>query len=114
MATSTREDDDTRAVDPQESAQIAVDPDALLEGEDPTTVHPDDVAHWITAYSELVGYKERLLATSDADRAAMQTRSARKETAQVDVPILRAELGRYRRRLAFWETRKVELGSGGA
>ena len=86
----------------------------LLLQVNPAYAAADDVAHWITAYSELVDYKERLLATSDADRATMQTRSARKETAQVDVPILRAELGRYRRRLAFWETRKVEIASGGA
>ncbi|MBV8301561.1 MAG: hypothetical protein JOY68_06530 [Candidatus Dormibacteraeota bacterium] len=114
MAPTTRDDDETEAVDPQESALTAVDPEALLDGEDPDSQHPDDVAHWITAYTELVGYKERLLAASEEDRAGMQTRSARKETAEVDVPILSAELGRYRRRLAFWERRKVEIASGGS
>jgi hypothetical protein len=101
-------------VDPRESARRSVDADALLEGEDPRSRHPEDVTHWIAAYAELIEYKERLLATSARDRAGMETESARKETAEVDVPILRTELSRYRRRLDFWRQRKSEIGSAGA
>jgi hypothetical protein len=101
-------------VDPKESAQKSVDPDALLDGENPKSRHPADAEHWIRAYSELIEYKERLLATSARDRAGMETEAARRETAEVDVPILRTELGRYRRRLDFWERRQAELRTGGA
>jgi hypothetical protein len=101
-------------VDPEESARRSVDPDALLQGEDPHSHHPDDVAHWIAAYAELIEYKERLLGASASERAGMETESARTETAEVDVPILRTELGRYRRRLDFWKRRKAEIGAPGA
>jgi len=107
-------ENETGGVDPEESAKKSVDSDALLQGEDPKSRHPDDADHWIKAYSELIEYKERLLATSARDRAGMETESARQETAEVDVPILRTELGRYRRRLDFWERRQAELRPRGA
>jgi hypothetical protein len=103
---------DQGGVDPHVAARTAVDPDALLDGEDPRTKRQDDVRHWITAYTELVDYKERLLATSARDRSTMETEAARQETAEVDIPILRTELDRYRRRLQFWQKRSSELGQG--
>jgi hypothetical protein len=114
MAGKDKQERETGRVDPKEAADRSVDPDALLDGEDPRSRHPDDVRHWISAYSELIEYKERLLATSSRDRATMENPSARTETAEVDVPILRTELGRYRRRLDFWQRRNSELRTTGA
>ena len=43
----------------EEAADKAVDPDRLLEGEDPSTTYLDDATHWVTVYSELLGGQAR-------------------------------------------------------
>jgi hypothetical protein len=56
----------------------------LLPGEDPASVHPDDAAHWVTVYSELVGF--------------LRARG-----------LVAVAVRRYERRLAFWWGRLREL-----
>lgn len=34
-----------------------------LDGEDPGTPYPEDVAHWVAVYEELVGFCDSVLAT---------------------------------------------------
>ena len=57
------------------AAQKSVDPDRLIEGEDPGTRYVEDAAHWITVYSELVLFKERLVDSAGDESMLAVTRS---------------------------------------
>lgn len=87
----------------------AVDRDALLEGEDPTSTLTDDAEHWISVYRELISYKESLLDTSAERMDEFRHVESMGEVSEVDGVILASELERFRRRLAFWQKRLDEL-----
>lgn len=97
--------------DAQEAADRAVDPTGLLDGEDPRSAHPDDIDHWIHAYSELIDFKKGVLAASQGEISEMRNPDSRKEADQVDLTILEAEMHRYQQRLDFWKRRQSELSS---
>jgi hypothetical protein len=100
---------DLEDVDPQTAARDAVDPDRLLEGEDPESPHPEEARRWIEVYTELVTFKERALATAHEGLAKMPEADARREAVRTDFSILEAERDRLRRRLEFWKKRHLEL-----
>ena len=102
------------APDADQAAERAVDETALLDGEDPESTHPEDVTHWINAYTELIEFKQGLLDSSRSEIAEMENPNARKEARAVDVTILVAELDRYQKRLRFWTRRGEELHVNGA
>ncbi len=87
----------------------AVDPDRLLDGEDPSTRYVEDTAHWITVYSELVLFKERLVDTATEALRNMTEMLARDEVSSTDLVVLTAERDRLRRRLDYWKERQREL-----
>ena len=93
----------------EEAAEKAVDPDRLLEGEDPETTYLDDATHWVTVYSELLAVKRDLVGVSE-NRLADIAKEARHEVATTDLVVLDAEMKRFSQRLAFWRERCVELG----
>ena len=95
----------------EDAADRAIDEDRLLDGEDPSTPHADDVAHWIAAYSELIAYKESLIARSNEEIGTMVSPAAVTETEKVDHTILQRELENFRRRLSFWLQRRQELNA---
>lgn len=105
--------DKAAAMTPEDAALRAVDQDALLEGEDPASPHVDDAEHWISVYRELIEFKASVLGASAGEIADLDHKESRSEAKQVDVPILRAELERFRRRLAFWQARLEQLRSEG-
>ena len=82
----------------RQAADRAIDQDSLLDGEDPESHRLDEAEHWIAAYSELVNYKDALLATSDGQLRAMITSEALQESGGVDVVILSRQVEKYRRR----------------
>ncbi len=100
---------DPEDVDPQIAALAAVDPDRLLEGEDPETPHPEEARHWIEVYTELLTFKERAVATAHESLARMPEADARREAVQTDLTVLEAERDRLRRRLEFWKRRHLDL-----
>lgn len=91
------------------AAKAAVDPDRLIEGENPETKHPEDARHWVAIYHELLSFKEGVLARVYQVMATM-SEAARTEVARTDQPVLETELDRLRRRLEFWRRRHWELG----
>jgi DNA-binding response OmpR family regulator len=97
--------------DPREIAQAAVDQDRLLEGEDPGTTHPEDARRWLVVYGELLAYKESVLERT-LQALEQYAPEAASEIAQTDLPILREERDRFRRRLDYWQWRVRELGGG--
>lgn len=96
-------------MDPQKAAREAVDPDRLLEGEDPETPHQEEASHWIETYTELLTFKERAVATAHHGLADMPLKDARVEAVRTDLAVLEAERDRLRRRLDFWKRRHLEL-----
>ncbi len=102
-------DIDLKDVDPKKAALEAVDPNRLLEGEDPETPHPEEARHWIEAYTELLNFKERAVATAHQSLAAMPDGDARREATRTDFAVLEAERDRLRRRLEFWKRRHLDL-----
>jgi DNA-binding response OmpR family regulator len=95
----------------REAAMAAVDQDRLLEGENPDTTHSEDARRWLVVYGELLAYKESVLERTlhAVERYAPE---AAAELEHTDVPILREERDRFRRRLDYWQVRVRELGGG--
>jgi hypothetical protein len=95
----------------EDAADRAVDAHRLLDGENPDTRHADDVEHWISAYSELIAYKETLIAKTQEEAGTMVNAAALAETEKVDLTILKRELENFRHRLTFWLGRREELNA---
>ena len=102
---------DLNDVDPQKAAGEAVDPDRLLEGEDPETPHAEEASHWVEVYSELMTFKDRAVATAHRNLGQMPEADARVETTRTDLAVLEAERDRIRRRLEFWKRRHLDLST---
>lgn len=95
----------------QEAAELAreqVDPERLMDGEDPSSDHPDDARHWLGVYQELFAFKTDLLAKLRTRLADMSTGAAQEE-ALSDERLLVLELERFRGRAEFWRRRLQEL-----
>jgi hypothetical protein len=91
----------------------AVDPDELLDGEDPETLQTHDAQHWVRVYEELLSFKTALFRR--AERMADDVSdSARIEIARSDLPIMDAQTKKLERRLAFWRGRLDELRREGS
>ena len=82
--------------------------DDLLEGEDPDTRYAQDARHWLAIYRELIAFKANVLARVHAQVRRLPA-PTRAEATATDVPILEAQLERYRRRLEFWYQRQWSL-----
>ena len=87
---------------------MALAADELLEGEDPYTQHAQDARHWVAIYRELIAFKANVLARVKAQVRSLPATS-RLEATATDVPIIEAQLERYRRRLEFWFERQWAL-----
>jgi hypothetical protein len=81
-----------------------VDPTLLLPGEDPTSPHADDAAHWATVYGELVEAKEAV---------CLHIREQKEEVSPAAKPELgrdeeaaELELERLRLHLDYWTARE--------
>jgi len=95
----------------QEAAELAreqVDPERLMDGEDPSSTHPDDARHWLGVYQELYAFKTDLLAKLRTRLADMSTGAAQEEVL-ADERLLVLELERFRSRAEFWRQRLQEL-----
>src|SRR5438094_5626688 len=86
----------------------AVDPDRLLEGENPSTTHLEDAVHWVQVYEDLLAFKRRLQQSAGEATPEMEE-IAREEVGKTDMTILAAETARLERRLRFWRERADEL-----
>jgi DNA-binding response OmpR family regulator len=84
------------------------DPDRLMEGEDRRTKHVEDARHWVSVYTQMLEFKERLL-TRVQDEVRHLPAPAGKTVRAEDVPILEAERTRVKRQLEFWRQRHWEL-----
>ena len=79
-----------------------------LPGEDLDTPYLEDAQMWHTVYTELLDFKQKLLAdTSQALRTI--SKPGREEVAKTDAVILDAEAQRFQQRLSLWKQRCAEL-----
>jgi DNA-binding response OmpR family regulator len=94
-----------------DAALASVEPQRLIEGEDPDTTHVEDARHWVVVYSELLAYKESILARTRRAAAGLHPDSAG-ELRRTDLVVLESERDRFRRRLEYWRGRVRDLGGG--
>lgn len=80
----------------------------LMEGENRKSTDPDDVEHWRAVYSDLVGFKKKLL--EDVREHIEAVPATQKELGGNDLPFLEAEMQRLQRGLGFWDARRKEIG----
>jgi hypothetical protein len=99
-----------KKADGDELLKEAVDPEKLLEGEDPGSAHPEDAAHWYSVYRELRDFKLKLIEQTSAMTEEMSP-DAQRVVEGTDLPILRLELARLETRLKFWKARRPDAGS---
>jgi hypothetical protein len=92
------------------AAEEAADPNRLLPGEAEDSEDPLDVQLWIDVYTELLGYKDELLAVTRDRLREMRDEPARREVVETDAVVIDAERARFVRRLEFWQRRRA--GSG--
>jgi tRNA/tmRNA/rRNA uracil-C5-methylase (TrmA/RlmC/RlmD family) len=82
----------------------------LMHGENPDSTDPREITHWITAYTELLAFKEQMLADMH-QRMTRMSQAGSDEVEELDVTIIQTQQRRYRTRLEFWERREQQLGS---
>jgi hypothetical protein len=87
----------------------AADPDRLIEGEDPSATDAPTAEHWLLVYGQLLGTKSGLLADLRKGMETMEP-DARDEMVVTDEALLDAQVHRFRRRIAFWESRLRQHG----
>jgi hypothetical protein len=110
MATEGEPPRPDRALD---AALDSADPDRLLPSEDPRSMEPEDVRHWVLVYRQLVAFKERMLEETSQATTNIQP-DARTEVNRTDAIVLKAESERLRRRLDFWQQRLRKLQAASA
>jgi hypothetical protein len=82
----------------------AARPDRLIEGEDPGDTDRSTAEHWLLVYGQLLKTKSGLLADLRQGMTTMDP-DARDEMAKTDEALLQAQVSRFHRRIAFWESR---------
>ena len=92
-----------------DAADAATDADRLLPGEDEAHSTAEDAALWVDVYSELLAFKQKMLADTDTQLTGMKHEEARREVERTDAIVLRAEAERLARRLGFWRRRFQDL-----
>lgn len=80
----------------------------LMEGEDRRTNHVEDARHWVSVYTQMLEFKERLLARV-GEEARQLPAPAGKTVRREDMPLLEAERTRVERQLEFWRRRHWQL-----
>jgi DNA-binding response OmpR family regulator len=99
--------EEERLLDIDPDVHVAVGDRGLFAGENPSTEHAGDAAHWMTIYRELIAFHEGVLARNGHGGSwAAEDPAA---SMSLDVAALRSHLKNYRRRLDFWSDRQWEL-----
>lgn len=94
----------------RDAVQRATDSTRLMHGENPNSTDPREITHWIGAYTELLAFKEQMLANMHQGMTHM-SQATSDEVRELDVTIIQGQQRRYRTRLEFWQRREQQLGS---
>ena len=97
--------------DAAEAARRSTDPQRQLPGENLDSMNPDDAAHWVGVYRELMETKQTLSDALGASLAEVSS-EAREELESVDLVLIRVQLDRFQSRFRYWSERQRELEAG--
>jgi DNA-binding CsgD family transcriptional regulator len=86
----------------------AADRVSLMEGENPDTTHVEDARHWVSIYTQMLEFKERLLERTRVDSEGLP-RPAREKVEAEDLSAIERERAKIEQRLQFWRQRHWEL-----
>ena len=81
----------------------------MLPHEDLTTTRPAEARRWVRIYTQLLGFKQRVLQAAHAKLPEVTEEAARREAVDTDLVLLEAQHSRLRRRLGFWKRRSDKL-----
>jgi hypothetical protein len=81
----------------------------FLPDEDPATHDPREASRWVRVYSELIRFKEQILAAAHSGLDLINEAVAREAAIAADLPLLEGENDRLHERLNFWKRRHLEL-----
>jgi hypothetical protein len=90
-------------MEPLDFAKRLVDFNRLMEGENRDSHDARDIAHWRAVYTEMIVFKEQLLAQTR--QQMLKVPETQKELGGIDIPFLEAEMQRLKRGLEFWKSR---------
>jgi len=80
-----------------------------MDGEaDPASAPLEQARYWSEVYREILGMEEKVMERIQ-DLMAAQSPAARREVELTNVPVVAAQIGRFRERLGFWTVRLNEL-----
>lgn len=91
----------------RDAVDKVADPNRLLEGEDPETTDAREALRWLSAYAELLEFKQNVVGEAEASAGELSQRA--QQEAEADLTLLNAERERLKQRYAFWKARVVEL-----
>jgi len=91
-------------------ADKATDGSVVFPGEDLSTTFAEDADHWVRVYSELLAFKDGLIAKAEHLSGELES-PAKQEVDATDLVLLQAERRRFRDRLDKWERRRDDLRS---
>jgi len=83
--------------------------DRLLAGENRASQLPDDARHWISVYTELVRFREQMLADWHEEMAGSHDPRSRMELTRTLVAWSSRQLEALRGHLDFWRQRHLQL-----
>ncbi len=85
-----------------------------MEGEQEIrTASLEQAVFWRDTYQEILTMEEGVLARIRELTIATRSKTARREVELSNVPVIAAQVERFRSRLGYWETRLVELDGDG-
>lgn len=80
-----------------------------MDGEGhPADGQAGDVEFWIDIYTDILAMEEKVLERVK-ELMATQTPEVRREVELTNVPVIAAQVDRFRHRLGYWKARKVDL-----
>ncbi|HET9411061.1 MAG TPA: hypothetical protein VFO75_04165 [Candidatus Dormibacteraeota bacterium] len=103
-------DQDGAGPRPDVKAQIrGADVEQAMEGEQPIeTSSREQAVFWRDTYREILAMEEAVMARV-VELMAAQSPSARREVELSNVPVIAAQVDRFRSRLGYWEARLQRL-----
>jgi len=82
-----------------------------LEGPQPIVLHPDDAAHWVGVYEELVATMDRMVGIARMRASAQQKDGGLPSQEARELELLTGRAAFFRERLNWWSERSGERAS---
>ena len=84
-----------------------------MDGEcPPAQATREEATYWLQVYTEILAMEEKVLLRIE-QLMATQSEAARREVELTNVPVIAAQVERFRQRRGYWEARASELNGDG-